>query len=72
VRDTLGYARACNNLAAAYLHQPAEQRSVPAEGLRRLLTQALRIQAYAGDEVGQAVSRHNLAWLEQEKGVSER
>ena len=65
VRDTLGYARACNNLAAAYLHQPAEQRSVSAEELRQLLTQALRIQAYAGDEIGQAVSRRNLAWLER-------
>ncbi len=63
-RDILGYARACNNLAAAYLHYPPEKRRLRTEELRRLLTDALNIQTYAGDEIGQAVSRRNLALLD--------
>ncbi len=71
-RDVLGYARACNNLAAVYLHQPPEQREICAEELRGLLSEALRIQAYAGDEIGQAISRHNLALLAGEESAPPR
>lgn len=63
-RDIIGNARACNNLAVAYLKQPVAQRSVPAEAIRRLLMRALRIQEHIGDRIGQAVTRQNLDWLD--------
>ncbi len=66
-RDILGYARACNNLAAVHLHLPREQRELRTEVVRHLLEEALRIQTYAEDEIGQAVSRRNLALLEDDE-----
>jgi tetratricopeptide (TPR) repeat protein len=63
VKDIVGYARACNNLAVAYLKQPDQDRAVPSESIYRLLTQALRIQEHVGDEMGMTVTRRNLDWL---------
>jgi UDP-N-acetylmuramyl tripeptide synthase len=62
-KDMLGYARACNNLAVAYLKQPPGRREISVEDVRRLLVQALRIQQHIGDEVGLAATEQNLAWL---------
>ncbi len=59
-KDIVGYARACNNLAVAYLNQRPERRAVPSTDIRRLLTQALRIQEHIGDEIGLTVTRRNL------------
>ena len=63
VKDVLGHARACNNLAVTYLKQPDQERAVPPESIYRLLTQALRVQEHVGDEIGMAVTRRNLDWL---------
>jgi tetratricopeptide (TPR) repeat protein len=63
VKDIVGYARACNNLAVTYLKQPDRDRAVPSESIYRLLTQALRIQEHVGDEMGMTVTRRNLDWL---------
>ncbi|HVO70981.1 MAG TPA: tetratricopeptide repeat protein [Aggregatilineaceae bacterium] len=67
VKDIVGYARACNNLAVAYLKQPDRDRAVPSESIYRLLTQALRIQEHVGDELGRAVTCRNLDWLSSAK-----
>jgi tetratricopeptide (TPR) repeat protein len=62
-KDMVGYARACNNLAVAYLKQPVSSRQLPIRDVRRLLTMALRIQEHIGDEIGLAFTERNLAWL---------
>lgn len=59
-KDIVGYARACTNLAVAYLKQQPSRRAVPSADIHRLLTQALRIQEHVGDEIGLAVTRRNL------------
>jgi len=66
-KDIVGYARACNNLAVAYLKQPDPDRAVPSEDIYRLLTQALRIQEHVGDVIGLAVTRRNRDWLSSSK-----
>lgn len=68
-KDIMGYARACNNLAVAYLKQPSGERSVTPDAIRRLLTQALRIQEHTGDGIGQAVTRQNLSWFNSVGGT---
>ena len=63
-KDILAYARACNNLAVAYLSlPPSSLRAVPTSDLYRLLTRALRIQEHVGDQIGAAVTREDLSWL---------
>jgi tetratricopeptide (TPR) repeat protein len=62
-KDALGYARACNNLAVAYLKQKQTLHTVPRHDVIRLLEQAYRIQKHSGDEIGLAVTRQNLIWL---------
>ena len=62
-KDMIGYARACNNLAVAYMKLPAAVGTTTPQQIRRLLTQALRIQEHIGDDLGVAVTRSNLDWF---------
>ncbi len=62
-KDMVGYARACNNLAVAYMKIPAENDAASPQQIRRLLTQALRIQEHIGDDLGVAVTHSNLNWF---------
>jgi tetratricopeptide (TPR) repeat protein len=62
-KDMVGYSRACNNLAVAYLKQPIRHRQVPIQEIHRLLMRALRIQEDIGDEIGLTVTEQNLRWF---------
>ncbi|MCD4687114.1 MAG: NACHT domain-containing protein [Anaerolineae bacterium] len=62
-KDVLGYARACNNLAVAYLHQDSDNRDATVDEIQGRLYEARDIQQAIGDEIGLAVTQQNLAWL---------
>ncbi|NDJ77202.1 MAG: AAA family ATPase [Chloroflexi bacterium] len=62
-KDTLGYARASNNLAVAYLKQRDSVRLIPLKEIEQRLERVQYIQQHIGDEVGLAVTRTNLEWL---------
>lgn len=66
-RDEVGCARVFSNLAAVYLSMPMEQRPVTREEIHALLQQAQDIQEHARDEIGLAVTRKNLQWLQNEE-----
>ena len=64
----MGYARASNNLAVAYIHlRDKKQHHDGAnidQDICRLLLHAQDIQQHSGDELGLAVTRQNLKWLD--------
>ena len=62
-RDMLGYARASNNLAVAYLQQTPAYRTVPPEHIQYLLEHALELHRHTGDMVAAAITQKNLDWL---------
>ncbi|MBN1201383.1 MAG: tetratricopeptide repeat protein [Anaerolineae bacterium] len=68
-KDTIGYARVCNNLAAVYMKQYPYGCGVSPQRIFRLLTQALCIQEQVGDRIGLAVTRRNLDWLAEATGT---
>ncbi len=67
-KDMLGYARTCNNLAVAYLKQPAERRDETLDDIRQWLLSAQFIQEQIGDAIGLAFTRRNLSWLASDTG----
>jgi tetratricopeptide (TPR) repeat protein len=62
-KDMLGYARASNNLAIAYLNQSSDERAVSLDEIEDRLLHVAGLQEYVGDEVGLAVTRNNLEWI---------
>lgn len=62
-KDILGYARTCNNLAVAYMHQSSCERDGFVYEIRNRLREAHDIQRAIGDEIGLAVTLQNLAYL---------
>lgn len=66
-RDIIGYARACNNLAVAYLKQLPQGQSTTTSYIMQLLVRAERIQQHTGDEIGLAVTQQNLNWFQSKE-----
>ncbi|WP_119072940.1 NB-ARC domain-containing protein [Aggregatilinea lenta] len=67
--DIVGLARAHNNLAAAYLHQPLHERRVSPQEIFDLLHRAWTIQQHMGDAIGLEITRQNFAQLHADSGL---